>query len=247
MLSRLESGKRPTTSIEIVRYATLCDVSSDEQDALLRLASEPDDYRLVPHNGKVPDEVGSVIFNESTASTIEGLYLSCVPAIVQTADYARAMFESAHSADPKRVDNWVAARMARQGVLARAVPARCALFVHEQALRLPVASARVMHEQMLNLVLANGQRHCDIRIVPASAGVAGVARNSFSLFTYPDGAPLIHVETPTTSEFMENRQDIAAYRDILDRIARVALTEVGSTNLMMELASDRERAAGGVA
>jgi hypothetical protein len=240
MLSRLESGKRLSMPIEIVKYATLCEVVDDEQDVLVRLTGEADDYRLVPHGSRVPDEVGSVIFNESTADVIESLHLTCVPAIIQTADYAHGVFEATGEVDPARIDHWVITRMARQGILTRAEPAQCILFVHEQALRLPVGSPTVMHEQMLSLVFTNSLPHCEIRVVPAAAGVTGMARNSFNVFTYPDSESLIHIETPTTSEFIENRHDTAAYRSILDRVAKVAMTEFDSNAFFMKLAGDYE-------
>src|SRR5215470_2780044 len=56
MLSRAETGKRPVSKLEVLKYTTLCGVNAATQQKLLKLAEEPDDYRIKPHDG-LPDEL----------------------------------------------------------------------------------------------------------------------------------------------------------------------------------------------
>jgi hypothetical protein len=240
MLSRLETGKRSSTSMEIVKYTTLCGALGHEQDVLVRLANQPDDHRLELHNGKIPDELHSVSFHESTATAIESFDLVYLPAIVQTEEYARGVFETARLLDPAVIDGLVRVRMARRDVLTRTEPARCVLYVHENALRLSIGGPQVMHEQALHLLFASSRPQCIIRVVPISAGAAGVTNGSFSVFDYPDRPPLIYVEHRATSEFLESKREIDTCRETLTRIANSALTEPESRNFIVELASDYE-------
>lgn len=238
-LSRLELGKRSATAIEIIKYTTLCGIVGGTQDALVDLGNEPDDYRLVRHEGKIPDQLDSLIFHESKARTIESLQLFFVPSMLQTKDYARALF-GMDPLPPAVIDQLVQARMRRSAILARADPPRCVWYIHENAVRLPVGHPQVMHEQMLHLVLASTRSHCDIRVVPASAGMSGLARGSFDIFGYPDDAPLVYLSHLATSEFLESPESIRVYREIVDRVAAVALPGLESRSFLVQLAAQYE-------
>lgn len=89
MLSRAETSKRPMTEIEVATYTGVCGVTGAEQDVLLDLAREPDDYRLKPHLGQLPDQLRSLIFHEATASRIESYQPIFIPGVTQTEGYAR--------------------------------------------------------------------------------------------------------------------------------------------------------------
>lgn len=241
MVSRIETGKRPVTPMEVVKYTSACGVHDAQQDALLQLADEPDDYRLKLHDGKLPDELRALIFHESTASTIESYQPIYIPGITQTEDYARAVFEAAEIFDAAAIDRLIEVRMARHDALTRPYPAQCELFVHENVLRVPVGGPRVMCEQMLHLLFASSRPQCSIRVIPASAGAHGLMFGSFSIFGYPEGAPIIYVEHQTTSEFLESPQELRSFRATLKRLATVALDEVRSRECIARFADDYER------
>lgn len=107
----------------------------------------------------------------------------------------------------------------------------------ENALRVPVGGPQVMHEQMLHLLFAGSRPQCSIRVVPAVAGAHGLALGSFHIFGYPEGAPVVHVEHLTTSEFLESSQELRAYRATLKRLADVALDQAQSREFISRLAS----------
>jgi Domain of unknown function (DUF5753) len=113
--------------------------------------------------------------------------------------------------------------------------------VHENALRLQVGGTEVMHEQMLHLLFASGRPQCAIRVVPASAGPYGMVSGSFHIFGYPDGRPVVYVEHPTTSEFLESAKELVSYSAILNRVASVALTEAHSREFIAWMASEYEQ------
>lgn len=241
MLSRAETGKRPMTEVEVATYTGVCGVTGAEQNVLLDLAREPDDYRLKRHLGQLPDQLRSLIFHESTASTIESFEPIFIPGITQTEGYARALFVEGRLLDPADIDRLVDIRLARRDVITRYNPAQCTLFVHENALRMPVGGPRVMHEQLLHLLFVSDRPQCSIRVVPVSAGARGVAPGAFITFGYGEDSPVVYLEHQTTSEFLENRTELLAYRTVLDRLATVALTERESREFITWTASGYER------
>lgn len=241
MLSRAETGKRPVSVIEVATYTGLCDVTGDEQQALLDLVDEPDDYRLKPHLGQLPDELQTLIFHESTASTIDCFELIFIPGITQTREYARALLVGGRVLDPASIDNRVEIRMCRKSVLTRSYPAQCTLYIHENALRLQVGGPKVMQEQMLHLLFVGGRPQCSIQVIPNAAGVLGAAPGAFYIFGYDEGSPVVYLEHQTTSEFLESRAELDTYRDVLKRLASVALPEAESREVIVWMASEYER------
>lgn len=241
MVSRIETGKRAVTSMEVIKYTSACGVHDHQQDALIQLADEPDDYRLKQHLGRLPDELTELVFHESTATTIESFEPIYIPGITQTEGYARAVFEAAELFDPIDFDSLIEVRLARRKVLTRSNPAQCELYVHENALRAPVGGPQVMYEQMLHLLFASSRPQCSIRVVPVSAGAHSLVLGSFTIFGYSEGEPVIYVEHQTTSQFLESREELRSYRATLKRLANVALDDAQSREFISRLASDYER------
>ena len=71
---------------------------------VLKVLNEPDDYRLQLHQGRIADELRSLIFLESTANetfTVGSIY---IPGILQTPDYARALLQEIGVDDPSQID-----------------------------------------------------------------------------------------------------------------------------------------------
>ncbi|HEY3753297.1 MAG TPA: DUF5753 domain-containing protein [Pseudonocardiaceae bacterium] len=208
---------------------------------LLSLADEPDDNRLKPHGGRVPDELRTLIFHEQTANEIHSFQPIYIPGVAQTEDYARALFVEGGIIDAADIENCVQIRVSRRDVITRVDPAQCVFYVHENVLRAPVGSPQVMYEQMLHLLFLSTRPQCSIRVVPVAAGVRGMAAGSFQVFGYPEGAPVVSVQHETTSEFLENGEHVASYRKVLRRVASVALDDARSRELIALVASDYER------
>jgi len=75
-------------------------------------------------------------------------------------------------------------------------------FVHEHALRSLIGGPRVMNEQLLHLLFMGNRPECAIRVVPISAGAAGMNGGGFLIFGYKEDPSLVYVSHATTSEFL---------------------------------------------
>jgi hypothetical protein len=160
---------------------------------------------------------------------------------LQTADYARALFQEGGLEDPARIEGCVQIRTGRNAVLDRPKPPRTLFFVHEHALRMPVGGPRVMNEQLLHLLFLGERLQCAIRVVPNSAGSRGMTLGSFHIFRYKNDPPLVCVQHETTTEFWRPRMRWSSYRGIVNRVDSVALDGAQSRTLLAELASSYER------
>jgi transcriptional regulator with XRE-family HTH domain len=240
-ISRSEAGKRRVTDVDAGYYLGMCGAPRGEVQEVLKVVNEPDEYRLRLHEGQPADRLRSLIFLESTASeifTVEPIY---IPGLLQTPDYARALFEGGRRANPSEIEENVRSRMSRHVVLDQSKPPKCVFYVHENALRMPVGGSGVMSEQLLHLLFLGDRTHCAIRVIPVSAGVPGMTVGSFHIFRFKDDPPVVYVQHETTSEFLENDYEMDSYRDILNRVASVALDGAQSRQWLAMTASSYER------
>src|SRR6266568_575772 len=240
-ISRSEAGKRKVTDVDAGYYLGMCGAPRAEVQEVLKVVNEPDDYRLQLHEGRLPDELCSLIFLESTATEIHTVEPIYIPGLLQTADYARALFEEGGLLDPSLIEGRVEARTSRHDVLDKAKPPKCWFYVHENALRMPVGGPQVMNEQLLHLLFLGDRAHCAIRVIPHSAGSRGMTMGSFHIFRYKDDPPVVYVQHETTSEFLENDYEMDIYRGLVNRVATVALDGPQSRATLAALASRYER------
>jgi hypothetical protein len=101
-----------------------------------------------------------------------------------------------------------------------------------------------MHEQLEHLLRMAHRPYLSLRVVLAArGGHAGIA-GAFMLMEIADFKPVAYLDSETACVFLERNEEIAAYRQILTRLADTALNEGESTRLIAALATglaaDRE-------
>jgi transcriptional regulator with XRE-family HTH domain len=241
-ISRLESGKRGASEVDVAVFLAVCHVTGDEMEQLLELTRET--YAstwLQTHGELIPDQLRTLAISEVTATRITSYEPLVVEGLVQTENYARALFHWCKRVPTEGVEARVRARMDRQRLLKRQWPPEVIFFIHEQALRSAVTDERVMNEQLLHLALVSGRPRCSIRVVPASAGPSGALGGPFRLMDYKDHGPVAYTENQTSSLFLEDANDIAIFRETVGRLAEVALSEGQSRELLVRLASEYDQ------
>lgn len=224
------------TEVDAARYLTFCGIDKAELDKLLDLVRAPDTGSwLQEHGTRLPEDLRTLVFHETTARSIATYEPMLVPGLLQTHGYARAVFEATERVAPGEIEAAVDARMDRQGVLRRYNPPDCVFYLHEVGLQSKVGSNKIMHEQMLQLVFLTSRPQHQIRIVPAGPQAAF---NSFMLMDYADHNPVVYLEFLEQSLFLEKPEHVVAYRATLSRLDRAALDTEQSRKRLARLASD---------
>jgi hypothetical protein len=207
------------------------------------LAAESDTRYLVrPHGPELPDELRSLIVQESIATEIASYEPSVVPGLLQSEDYARELFRWGSRRPADEIELRVQARLARQGLLHRRNPPRCTFFLQEHALRTVVGGPAVMHEQLVYLLLTGELKHCAIRVVPDSAGPFGAWNGGFRVMDYDRFPPLAYTEGLAAGIFMDDPADVVRYREMLSRLDKAALPGGESRAWLADLAAAHDRA-----
>jgi transcriptional regulator with XRE-family HTH domain len=244
-VSRMLSGTRGTTEVDVAMFLTVCGVRGRERKRLLAVCQDQGvPGWLQEYGDRLPKQLVTLLDQEDKAQQITEFESTWVPGLLQTPDYARALLSRSVSVPETEVEEWVAARLARQELFTRGTGARFGFFLHETALRLPVSDAAVLSDQLHHLLRMSVRPPITVRVVPAAVGAhAGIA-GSFRLMEFPEFHPVVYLESETTALFLERREQVTAYRRILHALAGAALGEGHSRDLIatvaQELSSDLE-------
>lgn len=238
-VSRLLSGKRSATELDVAAFLGVCRVKGPERDRLLALCREQDTPGwFQQHGSRLPKQLVTLIDHENRAIAISDFETTGVPGLLQTGEYARAVISRVVNVPPEEVDDRVAARLARQNLFSRDRPARFTFYLHEAVLRTPVGGRAVMREQLHHLVRMSTRPYLVIRVVPFSLGAHAAMTGAFRLMEFADFKPMAYLESETSSLFLEKPEEITAYRNILGALAQTALGEGQSREMIATLATE---------
>ncbi len=238
-VSRLVSGKRNVTAVQVSAFLAVCRAPSAERDRLLELCEDQHTPGwLQQHGSRLPLQLVTLIDHENIAVTISEFESTVVPGLLQTGDYTSALIREAGTLPAEEIDDRVAARLARQSLFSRDRPARFTFYLHEFVLRLPVGSPAVMADQLDLLERMSRRPYLTLRVVPAALGGHAAINGSFRLMEFAEFKPVAYLESETSSVFLEKPVEIAAYRDILTLLAETALGEGESRKLIATLATE---------
>ncbi|MFE7521549.1 helix-turn-helix domain-containing protein [Streptomyces halstedii] len=111
--------------------------------------------------------------------------------LLQTAEYARALFEMRLPAyEPDQIEQAVAARVARQAIFQRS-PAPALSFVQEEAtLRRPLGGTMVLRRQLEHLVQAAQLRNVAIQVMPIDREEHAGMQGETQVLKFGDGSAL---------------------------------------------------------
>jgi len=238
-VSRLLSGKRGCTELDVATFLGVCRVKGPERDRLLALCQEqhtPGWFQQ--HGSRLPKQLRTLIDHENRATAISDFEVTGVPGLLQTGEYARAAISCNVNVPPEEVQDWVAARLARHSLFSRDYPASFAFCLHESALRTPVGGPAVMADQLSHLLRMSERRYLTLRVVPTALGAHAAMTGAFRLMEFAEFKPVVYLESETSCVFLERPEEITAYRRILGALADTALSEEQSRELIATLATE---------
>jgi hypothetical protein len=162
---------------------------------------------------------------EGEARTIRAYEPHYVPGLLQTEDYARAVLRagSPHLPDP-HIERSVALRLERQTLLTRPDAPVLWVCVDETVLRRPIGGPGVMRTQLDRLVEACSWPNVRLQVVPFAAGPHPAMYGPFHIFRFaqPELPDVAYVESLVGAIYLDERNDVSAFREALDRMSAQA-------------------------
>jgi transcriptional regulator with XRE-family HTH domain len=174
---------------------------------------------------------------EASATTLRWFEPMVVPGLLQTEDYATAIFRTRVGATEDEIGEMVAARVDRQLVLDRDPPPMLWVVVDEGVLRRPVGGKHVMREQLNKLMKAARRPNVVVQVIPASVGAHEGLRGGAFVIADSDEAPsLAYQDTAARGQVIEDAEGIAGLTVLWDTLRAEALPRAASLQLIEEVA-----------
>lgn len=228
-ITKAENGGRPPTDDVFIKWCDACGVSDELREVLsglLVVARRTD--------GPVPAWFRDYLEAEREALTLRIWQPLIIPGLLQTPDYARALFVAA-GADADKAEEMVGARMSRQSIFERPKPPSVSVVLDESVLHRLIGSPQVMHDQLVHLVELSQRPYLMIQVLPAANGANAGLGGAINLAS-GDGTPGVLLTEAVEDQTTENRALVLKASDTFDLVRADALPRAASRALFLEAA-----------
>ncbi|EST22113.1 hypothetical protein N566_26845 [Streptomycetaceae bacterium MP113-05] len=236
---KMERGAVPMRDLDVRALCEFYGAGGDETVArLVGLAKADRDRRKAKgwwNQYPVLRDMAEYVALEDVATSVRTWQLAIVPGLLQTPDYARALAVGNGSwEDVDEIEPFVESRVARQTRLTGERPLNFWAVVHEGALRQLVGGQNVMRGQLQHLREMAGRPNVRLQILPYLAGAHPGMTSAFTVVSFdePGAVDVVHVDTTSTTVWMESEADAAHHSVVFDRVARLGLAQRNSVQLI---------------
>jgi transcriptional regulator with XRE-family HTH domain len=194
-----------------------------------------------PYAGTIPEGYATYIGFEADAEQIWNFDASTLPGLLQTEEYARAMFQRGPLGLPDdEITRRVEVRMQRQAILIRPNPPKVWIVLDEAVIRRPVGGRATFAEQLMKVVELASLPHVDIQVMPFAVGAHPGTPGSFIVLRFADVADpaVVYIETLAGDLFPESQDDVSRAILTFDRLRALALGPDESVALIREAAKE---------
>lgn len=240
-ISRIETGSRGLNPDDVAALLGHYEAPETLRQQILDQVRKSVERGWWQSQGMGLPELWQTMINfESRATRIQNHEAIVIPGLLQTDEYTEAVIQSINKTLSKaELTNLVASRRARQTVLGRRELQFMAL-IDESALRRPIAESGVMRRQLRHLADSGERTNITVRVVPLRVGPHAGLRGPFAIMDFDDEPSLVFIENHHVGMFLDEKEDIAAYRVALGNILNEALDPAESAELIKELAEEHK-------
>jgi transcriptional regulator with XRE-family HTH domain len=226
VIAKAETGDRPPTDEVLDAWCEACHLDRELFGRWAAFARRTD--------GPIPSWFESWLEAERAAHTLRLWSPILVPGLLQTAEYARALFIAAGE-DAERADEMVVARLDRQASLDRSGPPHVIAVIDEAVLHRLIGTPAIMHDQLVRLAVMAERPNISVEVIPASTGANAGLSGGFQLASC-DGAPDILNMSGVEDVTSEGRSLLRRATIVFDRVRGDALPRTASRSLILEMA-----------
>ncbi len=226
VVGKAESGDRPPTPEVLRAWCGACSLDHDHFARLAALARRAD--------GPVESWFAEWLEKEGAAAMIRAWSPVLLPGLLQTGEYARALFLGA-GADEDYADELGAVRLGRQEIIDRPRPPHLVALLDESALHRLIGSPQVMHDALAKVAELSQRPGIVVQVVPSAKGASAGLCGTFDLATSADGGTTLRqdgIEDLTT----ESRPLVSKAVILFDLVRGNALPRDESRALIVEIA-----------
>lgn len=238
-ISNTESGRFGVSGERVRAWASQYDCPDVEYiETLGAMAEERGKGWWEDYRGELSAGALDLAELEHHAVSLRAVQMMHMPGLLQTEDYARAVFaEAVPPLTPANHRRQLSHRLKRRDVLDRDTPPQCTFLIHEAALRMTFGGPKIAQGQLDYLLIESERENVTVRVIPFAVGGFPNAGSS-TLYVYGPVAQLDTVQTDTATgpAFLDAETRLANYRAVLDRTEEKSLNPKQSRDFIREIA-----------
>ncbi|MGH3396265.1 MAG: helix-turn-helix domain-containing protein [Streptosporangiaceae bacterium] len=237
-ISRLETGARRASLRDVRDLCRIYQVTDKaEADQLMDLARQA---REAGWWTKYDEPVLSPLLGlEQEATAITSFSMYNVPALLQTADYARVLIRGIERRmDPGVLDQRVEARMHRQLLLEQPEPPRFRALLDEAVLHRQVGGPAVTISQLDKILAAVADELAVVQVIPFAVGAHASIDSQFDFLEFREDSPqrpVVFVEGLFSNRYQERPVEIERYREAIEYLRDAALSPRDTSALIARI------------
>ncbi|MGW0992687.1 helix-turn-helix domain-containing protein [Streptomyces sp. NPDC002523] len=240
-MSQIEFGTAGVSGERVRRLAAHYACEDVELiEALVAMATDRTSGWWEEYRGLLPNSFLDLSELEHHASHRWDVDFLHVPGLLQTRDYARALFSYVNPGFPEsELECWVEHRMSRKAVIERPDPIPYEAVIHEAALRIRVGERAAARTQLARILELSEAEQITVRVVPFDLdGFAGAG----SAMVYA-GGPVPKLDTvvrdgPHGTVLIDAEAQLGHFRTLFRRVEAVSLDPERSRDFIHQLAKE---------
>ncbi|GAA2294692.1 helix-turn-helix transcriptional regulator [Streptomyces violaceusniger] len=211
-VAKVEAGERLASQ----EFAKACDQVFRTPGTFARL-------RECASQHGYPDWFVPYVQLERQATSILDYSVTFIMGMLQTADYARAVFRSAHPReDTAKIEAKVERRLRRREVMEKDATPLLWCVLNESCVRTVVGGADVMRAQLAHLLTKAESPDITLQVLPFAAGAPPVP-GSFTLLTFDEGPDIVYADTAMSGQMVDTKAEVERAAARYQRLRAAAL------------------------
>ena len=231
-VSDVVTGKGGVSRLEVALLLGACRTKADERDHLLELFPDRDSSGWWQLHGKcAPVRPRTALSHLAVAETLISWHTHAVPVLLCTVDYMRAVLTASATVPADEMDERLCVLREMRELLGNGLD--CTFYLHEVALDVHIGGSEVHIGQLQHLMLMSNWKKIRILVVPAAVGAHAGMAGPFTQLTFPKYEPLVWTDTENSSLFIETKEAVGGYGDVIRALDEVSLDEDESRDLIV--------------
>lgn len=191
---------------------------------------------LIKKDDQWPDYFATYAELERRATYIHRYAALLVPGLLQTAEYARAIFRAYRPhAEDAEIEAEVDKRLGRAAILSEPNRPGVWAVLDEAVLRRVVGGPDAMRQQLAHILDLVRTRRLVVQILPYLAGAYAAMEGPLTILEFADAPPVAYTEAQATSRLLDDPADVRARRADYDLAKAVALPPEASVEFIQNV------------
>ncbi|MFD1547359.1 helix-turn-helix domain-containing protein [Nonomuraea guangzhouensis] len=216
LISHVERGRRTPT----LEFAEAADQAFGLDGHFAKL------YRQIAHSPALGWFARWVEEIEPQAVILQSWDPLLVPGLLQTPEYARAIFST--KSPPDRAEERVQARTRRMQIFDGPTPPVFLALIEDSVLHRPIGGAEILLNQLRHLQELSQHPRITVQLVPTTAGCVAGTMSAFALARLRDGSEVVSADSVLSGQVTGDHDAVAQLKVRYDNIRADALPQTVS-------------------